>query len=126
MSEILCLELSIALWFAHIVVQGIFATRSLGARYLASARDEQHELGGVSYARATRALRNYIENLVPFAAVDLGLLVTHHAPEWGATIWIVARILYLPAYVTGLSPGRSVLWVVSVVGLLIMLVSLAL
>ena len=127
MSALLCLELSIVLWIAHIVVQGVFASKAVGAAYLASNRDTTPRgADDVPYARATRALRNYIENFVPFVAADLGLMVTHHAPEWGATIWILARIAYLPIYVAGLSPARSIVWVISVIGLVIMLVSLAL
>jgi uncharacterized MAPEG superfamily protein len=126
-SALLSLELSIALWLAHIVVQGVFASSAVGASYLASNRDAQPRgADDVPYARATRALRNYIENFVPFVAADLGLMVTHHAPEWGATIWILARIAYLPLYVAGVSPARSIAWVISVIGLVIMLVSLAL
>lgn len=126
MSEIFCLELSIVLWFAHIIVQGVFAMGALGPEYLASNRDEGRDPGDTHYSRSTRALRNYVENMVPFVAASLGLMVTHHAPEWGATIWIVARIVYLPLYVAGISPARSIAWIVSIVGLAIMLVSLAL
>jgi uncharacterized MAPEG superfamily protein len=126
MNEVVCLELSIVLWFAHILVQSAFANRSVGAKFLAGNRDDERPHADVGYARATRALRNYIENMVPFVAADLGLLVTHHAPEWGAPLWIAARILYLPAYVMGQSPGRTILWVISMIGLVVMLVSLAL
>ncbi len=99
--------------------------RSLGPAYLTSNRDVARDPGDTHYSRATRALRNYIENMVPFVAASLGLMVTHHAPEWGSTIWIVARIVYLPIFVAGLSPARTIVWTISVVGLAIMLVRLA-
>ena len=125
MSELVCLELSIALWVVHIVVQAAFAGDSLGVTYLSGTRDEPREPRGVLYPRATRALRNYIENFAPFVAADLGLIVTQHAGGWGATIWIVARIVYLPLYVWGVSPARTIAWGVAVVGLLMMLARLA-
>jgi len=43
----------------------------------------------------------------------------------GATIWIVARIVYLPLYLAGVPKLRTLAWVVSIVGLLMMLAQLA-
>ena len=43
----------------------------------------------------------------------------------GATIWIVARILYFPIYMMGVIYVRTALWSASVIGLLMMLVRLA-
>ena len=125
MSELVCLELSIALWMVHILVQGVLAFPALGGDYLASPRDEEREPRGVMFGRATRALRNYVENLAPFVAADLGLIVTQHAGGWGATVWIAARIVYLPLYMYGVSPARSAVWWVSLIGLLMMLARLA-
>ena len=39
----------------------------------------------------------------------------------GATIWILARIVYLPLYLMGVIYVRTALWTVSVIGLLMML-----
>ncbi len=125
MSELVCLELSVLLWLAHILTQDGFAGFSLGLDFLTSSRDERRETDGVHYPRATRALANYVENLAPFVAVDLGLIVTHHDGGWGATVWIVARILYLPLYVAGATPWRSIVWVIALVGLMMMLARLA-
>jgi uncharacterized MAPEG superfamily protein len=125
MSELVCLELAIALWVVNVVVQAALAGDALGMPYLSGPRDEAREPRGLAYPRATRALRNYIENFVPFVAADLGLMVTQHTGGWGATVWIVARIVYLPLYVGGVTPARTVAWAVGVVGLLMMLVRLA-
>jgi uncharacterized MAPEG superfamily protein len=125
MSEIVCLELAIALWVVHIIVQAAFAGDALGVSYLSGTRDEPREPRGLLYPRATRALRNYIENFVPFVAADLGLIVTQHTGGWGATVWILARIAYLPLYVRGVTPARTIAWAVAAVGLLMMLARLA-
>jgi uncharacterized MAPEG superfamily protein len=121
MSEVGCLELSILLWFAHILAQAAFAGGALGLDYLSGPRDEKREPHGVLYPRATRALRNYVENLGPFVAADLGLIVTSHAGGWGASLWILCRIVYLPLYIAGVSPWRTAAWALSLVGLLMML-----
>jgi uncharacterized MAPEG superfamily protein len=125
MSELVCLELSILLWYAHVLTQGVFAGAALGLPYLSGPRDDQREPKGQLFPRATRALRNYVENLAPFVAVDLGLIATQHTGGLGATIWIVARIVYLPLYLSGVSYLRTLCWVASLVGLGLMLARLA-
>jgi uncharacterized MAPEG superfamily protein len=53
------------------------AGRAFSTAYLFSSRDAELAPEGPIWGRATRALANYVENLVAFAAVDLGLIVTH-------------------------------------------------
>jgi uncharacterized MAPEG superfamily protein len=125
MSEQVCLELGVLLWLVHIAVQGAFALTSVGNDYLTSARDAKPEPQGVYYPRASRALANYVENFGPFAATDLGLIVTQHTGGWGATVWILARLVYIPLYVGGVQHLRSAAWAVSIIGLLMMLGRLA-
>ena len=107
MSELLCLELSVVLWFVYLFTQILTSRGEFGDAYLFSPRD------------------NYIENWVPFVAVDLALIATHHAGSWGAWIWVIARLVYLPAYVLGWIYVRTALWAIGLIGLLMMLVRLA-
>jgi len=125
MSELVCLELGVLLWIVHIAVQAVFAQPAVGTDYLTSARDAKPEPEGVYYPRATRALANYVENFAPFAATDLGLIVTQHTGGWGAAIWILARVAYIPLYVGGVAHVRTAAWTVSIIGLLMMLGRLA-
>ena len=41
-------------------------------------------------------------------------------------IWVIARLVYLPAYVLGWIYVRTALWAIGLIGLLMMLVQLAL
>ena len=125
MSELTCLELSVVLWVAHILGQALTARAEFGDAYLFTPRDARLQPKGVECGRATRALANYIENLVPFVALDLALIATQHTGGYGATIWILARILYFPIYLMGTLYVRTALWGISVVGLLMMLGRLA-
>jgi uncharacterized MAPEG superfamily protein len=77
------------------------------------------------FARASRALANYVENLAPFIAADLGLILTRHDAGAGAALWILARVIYLPLYMTGLPVVRTICWLVSLAGLAMMLRHLA-
>ena len=128
MSELTCLELSVLLWVAHVVTQSETARAEFGLAYSFSPRDAQPPPNGLVWGRATRALHNYVENLGPFVAMALALIATGRTGGLGAvgaTIWIVARILYLPIYVMGVIYVRTALWAVGVIGLLMMLVRLA-
>ena len=69
-------------------------------------------------------MANYVENFTPFVAVALALIVTQRtggAGALGATIWILARIVYLPIYLFGVIYVRTAVWAISIVGLVMML-----
>ena len=125
MSELLCLELSVLLWLAHVLAQALTARSEFGDDYLFSARDGDRQAKGLMAPRATRALHNYIENFVPFVAMDLALIATQHTGGMGATIWIIARAVYLPIYLMGTKYIRTACWFAGVVGLMMMLARLA-
>ena len=125
MSELVCLELSVVLWLVHIVTQAVTARAEFGDLYLFSPRDQTKVAKGVVNGRATRALGNYVENFAPFVGLDLALIATNHTGGLGATIWILARIVYLPIYLAGTLYVRTAVWAVSVVGLVMMLARLA-
>ena len=125
MNELTCLELSVILWVAHVLTQAFTARGEFGDDYLFSPRDQKVTPKALAVGRATRALHNYIENLVPFVAMDLALIATGHTGGIGATIWIIARIIYLPVYMMGIKYVRTACWLVGVVGLLMMLGRLA-
>ena len=124
MSELTCLELSVALWVVHILVQAGVGNVALPSGYLFTSRDKPAAASGLVYGRATRALANYVENFTPFVAVALALIVTQRtggSGALGATIWILARIVYIPLYLFGVVYARTAVWAISIVGLLMML-----
>ena len=108
MSELTCLELALALWFVHLFCQMGTAGGAFSTAYLFSSRDAQSPPKGVIWGRATRAFANYVENLVAFAALDLGLIVTHHTAGYAASVWVAARASYLPLYLFNVVYARTV------------------
>ena len=75
-------------------------------------------------ARLQRAMNNHFEGLILFTlavvVVTLGqksTLITQYA----AYSYLVARVLYVPAYALGLTPWRSLIWGVGFVATLIMI-----
>jgi uncharacterized MAPEG superfamily protein len=125
MSELTCLELAVGLWFVHLLCQMGTAGGAFSTAYLFSSRDAQLPPKGLVWGRASRAFANYVENLVAFAALDLALIVTHHAAGWTPTVWIVARVIYLPIYLFNVIYVRTAVAGVAMVSLLVMLWDLA-
>ena len=127
MSELTCLELSVVLWVVHVVIQASFGNVELPSGYLFTSRDKPAATSGLLFGRATRALANYVENFTPFVAVALALIVTQRtggSGALGATIWILARIVYIPLYLLNVVYARTVVWGISIVGLVMMLTRL--
>jgi uncharacterized MAPEG superfamily protein len=124
MSELTCLELSVALWLVHVLVQATVGNVELPFGYLFTSRDKPAAASGLLFGRATRALGNYVENLTPFVAVALALIVTQRtggSGAFGATIWVLARMIYIPVYLFGVMYVRTLVWGISIVGLVMML-----
>ncbi len=124
MSELTCLELSVILWIVHVVLQAVYGNVELQAGYLFTSRDKPPAPSGLFFGRSTRALANYVENLTPFVALALALIVTQRAGGLGAAIWIVARVVYIPLYLFDVVYARTAVWAISIVGLLMMLTRL--
>jgi uncharacterized MAPEG superfamily protein len=125
MSELTCLELAVGLWFAHLLCQMGTAGRAFSTAYLFGSRDAQDKPKGIIWGRASRAFANYVENLVVFAMLGLGLIVTHHTAWHAPTVWIVARILYLPCYLFNAIYARTVVAGVAMLSLGVMLWGIA-
>lgn len=70
-------------------------------------------------ARASRALTNMQEAL--FVFLPLAILAQIQGADglafWGAALWLGARVLYVPAYLTAIPGVRSTVWVISWLGL---------
>jgi uncharacterized MAPEG superfamily protein len=76
-----------------------------------------------------RAQRNLFETLPLFAAA---ILIAHVAGRtgpltwWGAMLYFWARVVYLPLYGFGIPYIRSLAWLVSLVGVILILVAILL
>jgi len=123
MSDLACLEFAVALWLVHLLLQAWLAGAPLA--WTASARDEPAPLTVIG-GRAARAFRNYMESFPVFAALTLAFLATNHPAGIWPTVWVVARIVYLPLYLAGVPYVRSIVWAVSFFALIAMLIRLAL
>lgn len=124
-TELMLLGWSTVLLVFHILLQGQMATRERGTAWNAGPRDEAVKPLGEKAGRAQRALDNFKESYPIFVALALGLAVTGRSGgigELGAITWFVARLVYIPLYLFGVPYVRSLCWLVSLLGLLLMLI----
>lgn len=125
-SEVTVLAWSVVLLLAQVMAQAL-ATYDLGPWYLAGPRDEGRVSKSVLAGRLDRALKNLLETYPAFIALALALVVTGKAGGLGATgawIWLAARVVYVPLYAAGVPGLRTAAWIVSIVGLVLILFQL--
>ena len=119
--EIKMLAWTVALGLFHVLLGAVLMTRQRGMRWNASARDgEAKPLVGAA-ARVDRGLRNFLETFPFFVAVVLAVVVTQRTSAdtaLGAQVYFWARLAYLPIYAAGIPYLRSLVWAVSLWGLL--------
>ncbi len=95
-----------------LLLQVTGAMSQLGMGYLLSSRDEHRTLTGIT-GRLDRALVNAVTAMALFAPAILILAVKE---EFSATTltaaqaFLIARILYVPAYALKLTGVRTLLW----------------
>jgi uncharacterized MAPEG superfamily protein len=78
-------------------------------------------------ARLDRAFRNFMETFPLFAAAVLAAVLmgkTGALPLWGAGLYVACRALYVPIYALGVPRVRSLVWMISFVGLILLVVAL--
>jgi len=122
-TELWLLFLSLPLYALYIGAQSITFRVQHGVTYAGSPRDEQKP-EGVLLGRAERALRNFKETWLIFVILILiGHLAMPGEPLmfWGAIVWGLGRLAYLPLYLGGVFMVRSLAWTVALVGLLMMM-----
>ena len=126
------LELTLLVWST--VVFGLYMgaqsttyRMQYGLRFANSARDNEAP-PNVLTARADKAMRNFLETYGVFIALAVATELSGRSDmftQWGAIIWFVARLVYLPLYVTGVQDIRSLVWFVSFIGLILMFIGVA-
>ena len=124
--ELVWLLWAVALTFAQMLIAVLGATAQVGLPTLAGNREGLAPCTGWA-GRAARAHHNMLENLVLFAALVLIAVVsgkTNSTTLLGAQLFFWARLAYALVYVAGIPWLRTLVWVVSVVGLILIFVQL--
>jgi uncharacterized MAPEG superfamily protein len=123
-TELVVLAWGCVLAFVHIFAAVRVKTRQYGTAWNMGARDEALPSPQPIVGRLARAQANYFETF-PIAAA--AILIVHAAAlndRWtaaGALIWLAARIVYLPLYAMGIPKVRTLVFLISVAGIVMVL-----
>lgn len=123
-------ELTILAWTCVLAIVQIFLptfgrTRQLGPKWNLGPRDEPLPEPDAVTGRLERARNNLLETLPLFIAA---VLIAHVAgregtwTHWGAGLYLAGRLAYVPLYAFGVSGARSLVFCVSLAGIVIILI----
>ena len=122
--ELKVLGYSALLQVVQFIVMAVPVNLQLGTAYTGGNRDEQKQATGVP-GRLKRALDNHFEGLILFTIAVLVVVLgdaSSQLTEYCAWEYLWARILFVPAYASGVYLVRSLIWSVGFTATAIMLV----
>ena len=126
--ELTVLALAAILQFIQFALMAVPLNLQLGHHVTAGPRDESLELKGIG-GRLYRAFNNHFEALILFTiAVLVVTLSDQSTPFTAMCAWtyLIARILYIPAYAFGISYVRSAIFAAGLLATLAMILSVLL
>ena len=125
--ELKYLVWSVALFFIMVVAQAVAATFS-GKTNISELVGPRDDLPGAGlsplHGRTKRASANFVESMCMFAPLVLVAAVTNSFSELtalGAALFFWGRVAFAPAYWFGIPWVRTLVWFVSIVGILMIL-----
>ncbi len=122
--ELKLLVWSVLLGLLQLVLAATLGTQQRGLSWNVGARDGTPEpLTGVA-ARLDRAFRNFLETFPFFAAAVLAVVLAQKTSDHtalGAQLYFWARVAYVPLYAAGIPYVRTLVWAVSLAGVLMVL-----
>ncbi len=122
--ELKVLGYAAVLQVVQFIVMAVPVNLQLGVAYTAGNRDEQRQATGVP-GRLKRALENHSEGLILFTIAVLVVVLgeaSNPMTENCAWAYLWARILYVPAYASGIFLVRSLIWSVGFAATALMLI----
>lgn len=123
--ELMALTLAALLQVLQFCAYSLASIMQVGVNKAAGPRDKAIVLTGTA-GRLQRAMNNHFEGLILFTIAVVVITYTDQSDSKTmlfAFTYLGARILYVPAYVFGLAPWRSLIWVIGLAATVAMLIS---
>jgi uncharacterized MAPEG superfamily protein len=125
--ELKLLMAAVVLGFVQLMWAAGAARAQQDLKWAAGPRDTPMPVTGVA-ARLNRAFWNFAETFPFFAAAILADAVAGRLggtlSVWGAWLYVAGRAAYVPLYATGVPTVRTLVWAVSIVGLVMCVAAL--
>ncbi len=121
--EIKVLGFAAVLQFVQFVLMAVPVNVQLGPAYTGGSRDEEKRATGVA-GRLKRAMENHFEGLILFTIAVIVVVMgdaSSSTTETCAWVYLAARVLYIPAYASGIFLVRSLIWSVGFAATFMML-----
>lgn len=121
--EIQMLVWSIVLGLVHLFAASTAVTGERGLKWNASARDGASPPVRPLTGRLQRAQANFMETFPFFAAAVLAVVLTQRQDgltALAAQLYLWARVVYLPLYAAGVPYIRSLVWLASLIGIVLL------
>lgn len=126
----MAVELQMLVWaallaVAQLVLFAVPTAFTVGLGYVFGPRDTPRQPSGIP-GRLERAYSNHLETLPLFAIAVVAVVLagkTSPTTALAAQAYVIARVLYVPAYASGISVLRSVIWTVATAAIIIILVA---
>ncbi|QOL82957.1 MAPEG family protein [Pseudooceanicola spongiae] len=123
--ELIALALIVLLHVVLVFLSQAAFNKDVGADVNASPRDDVPPLSKTTQ-RLRRALDNHTENIGIFIAAVVIVTLSGQASAFTAAcgyVYVAARALYIPAYLYGWAPWRSLIYTVGLVATLAMIIA---
>lgn len=126
-TELTYLAATLILALVQVFLPAGARTIEFGSKWNAGARDTTPEARNPLTGRLERAQANLYETLPLFIGA---VLIAHVAGQegvltlWGAALYFWARVAYIPLYALGVPYVRSLVWLISLAGLIMILTAL--
>ena len=120
--EFIMLGATIALALVNILWAGSVRTKQYGSDWNMGARDAEMPPLNPLAGRLLRAQANLYETLPLFIAALLGAAYLDRLgwkTEVGGSLYLIGRLIYLPLYAAGIPKIRTLIFGVSLVGLIL-------
>ncbi len=126
-TEMQMLLFTVVLGLAQMLLAATFTAQKYGISWAFGNRDKtMPTLEGLD-GRTVRAFHNFRETFPLFAALILAaaFMGRHDSLTlWGAELYFWGRLAYLFVYMAGIKYLRTLVWAVSLVGLILLLIAL--
>ena len=128
MNHIQCyLYSSVILGLVHLLLTTTATTKVRGLAWNMGTRDDQPQPLHGKTGRLARSFENFKETFVFYVALSLLVIfmqIDNSYARTGAALYFWSRLTYIPMYIFGFKPWRTLVWGVSLFGIVLLMLSL--